>query len=687
MRPLLTLLLSILLAQTLWAQPIDLETASEAEIEAMVELIENLRDGDLADLGTERYDEELWARAAREALVQGKNIRARELTQQILDRDPDSFVGHCMMGVVQHRAEGNLPRGVYHLELARRIFEGRYGSAPGPDDPWRWHARILSSLASVKGEMGRHEEKIELLLEHDQLYSPPQPADRGWPLMRLRRYDEARRAVAEALLLEDQPDQVAHALTALCAIEAELQDREKAYRACLDAADFERLEDYPGPTPFTNAAEATFGLLRFDEAENLVIEASEHFLWGTVSNPWLDLTQLYLAQGRTAEALEAVREMFTWRRRQPPFMDEQNRAETELTSAVFLLVAGHEKEAARITKRAVERPDRTGFTSSESEQLEAASALADTLVARTLMERRLEEASWSGPWDRAKALAAALDFRLRAWTSARRAAALLADERILLATLRPYLAGAVELPEWLEPELVSALGPGVVRAALDDARNAETLAEAEGYFLAYEAEAAFLAGDEKGALALVDRALRTLPGAEVLLRARMAVRGAQAAEELGLRSRSLELFDQALQMDPGSVRRLGAALPATIEAAPGPISAAAAKALRRSPRFTDPDGRGGFRVTVEGLADSGEAHLVGPRGTRFASARVTPRAGETSEDLGRRLARTLHEEAFALRVDLTQSDLSSLDGSPTAAGGRSRERMTSVLKDLVDDSE
>ena len=27
--------------------------------------------------------------------------------------------------------------------------------------------------------------------------------------------------------------------------------------------------------------------------------------------------------------------------------------------------------------------------------------------------------------------------------------------------VRPYLAGSVELPEWLEPELFAAIGPGV----------------------------------------------------------------------------------------------------------------------------------------------------------------------------------------------------------------------------------
>ena len=59
------------------------------------------------------------------------------------------------------------------------------------------------------------------------------------------------------------------------------------------------------------------------------------------------------------------------------------------------------------------------------------------------------------------------------------------NERILLATLRPYLAGSVEIPEWIEPELVALLGPGVVAAAVEKARARETLPESAGYFTAY----------------------------------------------------------------------------------------------------------------------------------------------------------------------------------------------------------
>lgn len=666
----------------------DLEAEELLQPDPQAQLLEQLVMGDLADLSTDpgAFDEDMWAYAVRDALSRRKYVRARELTRQILDRDPDSFVGHCLMGIVFHRAEGNLPRAYFHMGRSRELFEGRFGAMPQESDPWPWHAQSILGLAIIAGEMGRHEEKIELLLEHDQLYSPPTVADRGWPLMRLRRYEEARRAVTEALQLEDE-DQVAHAMTALCAIEAELQNREASYQACKDAAAYERERDFIGPTPFTNAAEAGLGMLQFAEAESHILEGASHFVDGTVSNPWLDLTQLYLSQGRVTEALDAVREMFKWRLRQPPYMDEQNRAETEMTSAIFLLVAGHPLEAARIVGRAMARPDRTGFTSSESEQLEAASALVDSVVHRVAAAMASEDAAAASWRDGLSLRWAALDHLRRSWSSGRRAASLLAEDRFLLSTLRPYLAGGIELPEWLKIELVGLLGSGVVEVALGTVESQETLPEAEAYFQGLRAEASCINGRWQRCLEEAEAARQSLPGAELLLRARISARAAGAALKLGQRRLALELLDETMQIDPGVMRRVGLALPTRFEVAGNDAAtSAAAVALQASPRFKKDSEDGAFAVRVEGGEGRTQACLIGPRGTRLACAQVRQRAGEKPVDIGRRAAAELQREAFAPRLDLTQADLRSLDGSPTAAGGRSHQKLRQVLKDVTGDS-
>ena len=619
--------------------------------------------------------------AAWQALDADRFIRARELAQRVVENDPDSVAGHTILGFVQHRSEGNLPIALYHLKKAKEVFEERFGLVQSDEAPWRWHAIAVGELAFVSGEMGRHEDKITYLKERDELYSPPWPADRGWPLMRLRRYAEARQAVEDAFELGD-PGQIASARTALCAIEAEQQLREEGYEACMDAARYDRaMGQGGGPTPYTNAAEAALGMLRIDEAEKLMLEATEKFASGTVSNPWLDLMHLYLAEGRTPEALDALRRMLKWRKRQPAYMDEQNRAETEMASAIFLIVAGHPADAVRITARALDRPDRTGFTSSEAEQMEAAAALVDRLAQRTNAELLAEEASWSSLRDSWKVRLASLRARLRAWSSGRRAASLLVDERILLATLRPYLAGSVEIPEWIEVELTALLGPGIVAAAIDKARARETLSEAEGYFLAYDTEIAYLQGRRRDAVRLADAALSTLPPHEVQLRDRVAALAAQAALDVGMNQRSIELFDTAFQGDPGIIRRLGLSIPTTFAPASGRLAETASKLLRRSPRFHRASG--GYQVVVDGQDASGSACLYDAQRTRLSCAEVKARAGEDSEDLARRLVAEFHAATFAPRLDLTQAEIRSLDGSPTAGGGRASDRLRNVLSELT----
>jgi hypothetical protein len=217
------------------------------------------------------------------------------------------------------------------------------------------------------------------------------------------------------------------------------------------------------------------------------------------------------------------------------------------------------------------------------------------------------------------------------------------------------------------------------------ARERETLDDAGGYFAAYETEIASLEGDEEATVRLARDALDTLPAGEVLLQSRVAALGAAAALDGGDLQTAVELFDRAMQHDPGVIRRLGLALPTAFETAPTPIARRAAEHLRGSPRFDEADA--GFRIRLEGIEDAGEALLLGVQGTVLARVRVVRRAGETTDDIARRLAAELHAEAFAPRLDLTQADLRSLDGSPTAGGGRASERLHNILTEMTGEEE
>ncbi|MEM6457501.1 MAG: hypothetical protein AAF772_20605, partial [Acidobacteriota bacterium] len=106
----------------------------------------------------------------------------------------------------------------------------------------------------------------------------------------------------------------------------------------------------------------------------------------------------------------------------------------------------------------------------------------------------------------------------------------------------------------------------------------------------------------------------------------------------------------------------------------------AASLLLDSPRLRAGEG---FQLRLEGVDGALRATLIGLAGSVLARAQAEPRAGDEAGDLARRLAADFHEQAFAPSIDLSQADLSSLDGSPTAGGGRARERLDRALDTVV----
>lgn len=615
------------------------------------------------------------------ALDAGRMIRARELAEQLLDRDPESIAGHCVLGQVLAIAEGNLSAAAHHLERCLEAYERRYGE-PAEGDPWLWHRLALENLLAVHVDMARHEEALEYVDRLEASYGDEQRHRRGWPLFQLRRLGAAREVAEELLEEVEDPALRAIAWHTLCAVAGEEYDRETAYETCLLSLEIDR-ED-PDPVRFTNAAEAAKGLLRADEAERLLLEATGHFARGSVAIPWTELTYLYLEQGRLAEALAATREALAWRSRQPAWTGALNWTMQDVAAAHLLLIAGRPLLAARLSARALDQPDRGGRYSAEHAQVEGATALLDRVANRTAAELRAEEASASSGSEFLRPWLASLRHRLRAWQSGRRARAHFASRRLLESRLAPHAPGFVVVPEWLDLDLVAVLGPGVVEAALTEWSGAGGPPGGEGYRVAFAAEAAHRAGRHEQALARVETALRLLPRWETLLRARLAATGAAAARAEGEASRALELLGLAWQIDPGVIRREGLALPTRFETSGGAMAREAVRRLRRSPRLEP--ARAGFVVRVQQSGTELQACLEGPQGAVLRCARTRAEAGEDAGTSATRLAREFHATTFAPRVDLTQADIRSLDGSTVASGGQDAQ-VRIVLDHLLGDDE
>ncbi len=645
-------------------------------------------------------------------------LSARTKAEEVLEQDPSSIVGHFVMGAVLHEAEGSLARAMYHLGRAREVYETTFSpTVQGVGAPTELHRELLFKIQALAGELEKHEYRLEILGWHDYLYDPDLLAEQAWALIPLQRYDEAREFADRAAASQDE-FQRSSGLNALCAIEGEAATRGPFLDACVAALEnarrrAEESEDGEGAITVHayNAAAAALANLRYDQAESLALEGARR-LEITPANPWRELARLYLDQGRLTEAAEALREMNRWKRRQPAYLRDQDRAETEVAFATVLLVAGRTQLGLDAVDRALQQPDRRGLTSSSAEQALGAHALLRRSLRRVAAEQAAEEAA-------ARGLFASLTHGLGAafgesFADDERIRSVLSDDERLTSTFRPYVKGGLEpVPTWLLGDLVAVLGPGVSVVAVERARAVEPPdSPALPFYGALEAEARLAQGDEERALELAQRALEDLPEQEQLLRARLHAVAAIASEDRGLAADALGHLERALQIDGGVLRRLGLAIPARITSSGGELADDVAAALRRSPRFDDAPG---FQVTVRGGQGSPlEACLLSGHGARLGCESVDPLALRTGyqeavqryeearlswaeagregdeptapepKDPVRELARAFQDRVFSAAVTLSGEDLNSLDGRTTAGAEVARDRMESLLDQAED---
>ncbi|MFA9471560.1 MAG: hypothetical protein ACERNK_13400 [Deltaproteobacteria bacterium] len=580
-------------------------------------------------------------------------VKAREDAEKYLAEHPDSFVAELSLGVAQHFGEANFPMALFHLQHALELFEARFGPEPPPDQPWRWHARILRELVRTHADLEHYDQQLVFIERYNTRYTPLLIAERAWPLMKKREFDLARMAAEEGLATDD-PYQVERALNAICTIEFEMGHDAESYEACRDAVDFGR--DRFGSASvvdLSNYAEAARSIFRFDEVEQILIEATRaRQSW--YGSPWIDLADLYMRAGRFAEALSALREVPRHRAARPPHVRNADRNEARRSLASFLLLMGKPGDALRVTGKALVLPDRRSHNSRDPEQDRAIVALVDTL-ARSMQAEIIIEQSVAHPfyvrwWARAKAHWE----RFQAWMSAQQVGRFLNDEQRLVGTFAIGTASSAVTPPWLIGELVRILGPGVTQAAIDSAARLDSREGASAYYDAFGAEAALAQRRYDEATVLARRALRTLQPGEALLRERVrAILGRSLSDP----REATAIYEEVLATDPGLFRRLRWALPVRVEHSDTELDELVADALGRSPRFDDSDD--GLRIEVR----SGRACLFGRTGAAWGCSDAEPQAGESETEYTQRIVDSFHSVVFSPRVDLSRIDINSLDGS------------------------
>lgn len=627
------------------------------------------------------------ALAICDALSLRENVRARELAQAWVEESPDSPAAQFSLAEVLFRVEGNLPRALYHLHQAEALMDYSSLGRALESGNLEWHYLTLSQLSYANQLIGDQQKALEYLEQVSAIYGQDIESFRGWPLIKMKRYDEARASAERVLATSDDRRDRSRAWNTLCAVElADLRPNESLI-ACENAMsedqDIAALanEDDLNTVHLLNASEVSLNLLRFEEAENYLDRASRRIDPNSVGNPWVYKLYLYMAQGRFDAARAALDNMLVWRNAQTPLVGVMNRADHLMVSAIFLMLADYPADAARLTQAALNQPDRTGSYTADEAQKDSYAALINSLAHRSRYEQLREDIATRPRWSTAKLRLDALAARFQAWRAGRHAASLLADQETLQNRLRPYAPLDVHIPEWLEPELIGLFGSGVIRQLLDTNLDQGAYLLNGGYYYAYLAEIEAHSQRHGPTRDAATVALQLLPAQEVLLRTRVGLRLAEAAWAQRDYETANEYYSQALRVDPQAFRRLGIKLPVRVLGDNHALGRELAAYLRRSPRFTEHEAG----LTLEILAEEAQAVcLRALDGDALSCIQLSPVENDLTDSNAQHLARQFQQGTFSLAYDISRDQRLALLGGSVITSNQSntslQERRDAVLQ-------
>lgn len=599
---------------------------------------------------------------AESAFQSQKYAQARQLTEELLKREPDNYAALYLLGAIYHYGEGSIPRAYYCYSRARKGIEKAYPDHPESSPSGSLYGLVLEQLSETAQQLEHYQEAVDLIDERDQLYpSQKQTARKGWPLLKLGRYDESRELMLKLLQDPEHSGYRDHALNTLGNIEFEADNLEKSYEY------FQKIAAEAGagsdPVFYCNAGEAARDLLRYDESEKLMLKSTENFNSYTYSDPWGFLADLYAAESRMPEALAALKQMQAWRISGNAQASQNKWAECYGHVGSVLLQIGYDEMALDKLGMLIRRQDRNSSISTAPSLVEARLVYIYSLALQRNIQRTREKLSYAA-WREVPALLVKLFSMERQVVREReKVANLIASNTGIDGFIQPYGAKALDAPS-LSTACWTCFGPGAVIAAVERSLKVDKpeMAARKPYLTAILGEAYLYDWRVADCEAQLQKALKTLPAAEVKLRNRCQAVLVRALIQQGRRTEAMGYLQSLMDSDPSQLRACQVALPITIESDGSQGANSARNWLYASPRCQRQ--AGGFTLKLQSDQDKVTGQLVGPDGTSAGRFEGQPRGN--SSDAARSFCEVFHAQAFAPILDLSQGDIRSIDGSTGA---------------------
>jgi len=597
------------------------------------------------------------------ALDNGKLARARTLAEKSLG-EKKTFLANYILAMVQVKGEGRLARAAFLMERAKKMLLIEFGRTPKDPQAQRWHKRILLRQQSLHGLMDRRERQLATLDEHDALYRPKRTASRIWPLLKLARFDEARE-IGQKLIHDDRSYVRERAYNGLMAVEEEAGNRRESYEWGIRGLAETRSQSCIIATNLALGARRAFKFAETIGHDKTALKAGDG---SCPTSPHAQLAVMYLMAGEFQQSLSSLKALRETPRE--PDMVVQNEMVIRARLVELLLALGAFEDAELRARQIITAPDRAGMLSASPEILEMSNNILAWSVFNVRLNQLRERIATRPIWDTMPLRYEVSKLEMVRWQAEREARRLGGEPKVLKKHVRPYYT---DVMPWYGGDMVAIFGDGVITKAIDDVLKVEKgyPSEAKAFLDALHGERAWRNGGWTEARRYGGRLLSALPKEAKLLRSRIRSWLADTLYQMGDGASAAGHFHAVLDFYPTALRQLDIALPVRFESS-GPRGEAIRDRLEDSPRFRVANGS---TFAVEAI-DGGDYIKICLTGQKRYQCSTSLPEKDDEDPIGTAID-TFHDTAFAPKISLTQSDLTSLDGRPVR--GDARRAVDSLL--------
>ena len=601
---------------------------------------------------------------AYQAYKDFKNVKARQLIDEVLKTNPKSPVAYFVLALLTREGEGNSAQALHYINKAIDYAEVTCGPAPTTTNCVMWHGFSLQEKVNTLISLDRIAEARIVVDRFNVIYDPDLEDQLTWIAIKQKKLDEAE-VLATKLAGKSDAYMRVNGLNNLCVIASERNLRREADRVCAKGADEtdSKVLDYNTMiakfSTFDYRGVEAYGRSGLKETDDLS------------GSLWEMLLHLYTFEGRFSEAVSAAKQAADTYRSMSAQDQENNRAHFLKAIAQLLLLLGRHDEALLMADEAHASPDRTGNVSGDPLLHEMIALDFYDGVLRGA-ERHLAERSRLALWSEKPALFfKRLEMSFNRFLTHRRLQRLFSKGDLLAKLVTPYAPsqGPVEaLPHWMQAATIEAAGNGPFLAAVAEAqaRDNEISVVTDAFYDSLRMQAALMRGDLDTAKILAEKCLKDLPSEEGLLRDMARTVLAASAWDRGETKTAKGYFVDLIKNTPAFLRWFDLRLPVVITTSGGDAASEAEADLNGSTRFEVGDV--GLKLVIK---ETGKALSLCLRDDYDSDLHCTTREIK-NDDPDKTVAVAVEKfqtDLFSPKIDLSQLDVSTLNGAPVRASG------------------